>query len=177
MSHGPASEGSSAEPNLTPLLDIVLQLLMFFMMCVNFVNEQVTGEVVLPESSSAIPLSKAETEVLFVNIKPFHETDYTKSTPEFREKLKLKGFQDSDPAILVIGEEYPLKLIEFKEWLLKKRRDIDNFNQGKAEPVNPTIILRAHGDLQYGSIFQILTMCKEQKFKNMKVRATIKAGA
>src|SRR5579884_1163651 len=87
MSHGPPGEGAHAEPNLTPLLDIVLQLLMFFMMCVNFVNEQVTGEVVLPESQSAIPLSKAETEVLFVNVKPFHKGEYAKYSAEYREKL------------------------------------------------------------------------------------------
>jgi len=173
MSHGPASEGSSSEPNLTPLLDIVLQLLMFFMMCVNFVNEQVTGEVVLPESQSAIPISKAETEVLFVNVKPFHEGEYAKYSADYREKLKGKGFQDTDPCILVMGEEFPLKLLEFKEWLRKKRRDIDAINKEKTDVA---IILRAHGDLQYGSIFQILTMCKENKFKNMKVRATIKGG-
>lgn len=176
MSHGPASEGSSAEPNLTPLLDIVLQLLMFFMMCVNFVNEQVTGEVILPESQSAIPLNKAETEVLFVNVKPFHEGDYAKGPAEFRDTLKQKGFQDGDPSILVLGEEYPLKLVEFKEWLRKKRRDIDNLNKDKTDPVNPTIILRAHGDLAYGSVYQILTMCKESQFRQMKVRATIKTG-
>ncbi len=177
MSHGPTSEGSSAEPNLTPLLDIVLQLLMFFMMCVNFVNEQVTGEVVLPSSSSAIPLSKAETEVLFVNVKPFYEEDYAKAPAAWREKLRAKNFDTKAPSIIVLGEEFPLKLIEFKEWLRTKRRDIENLNEGKNEKVNPTIILRAHGDLEYGSIYQILTMCKDHKFKNMKVRATIKAGA
>ena len=45
MSHGPSAEGSNAEPNLTPLLDVVLQLLMFFMMCVNFVTEQVNEDI------------------------------------------------------------------------------------------------------------------------------------
>jgi len=177
MSHGPASEGSSAEPNLTPLLDIVLQLLMFFMMCVNFVTEQVSGEVILPTSTSAIPLSKAETEVFFVNVKPFRELDYAKAPAAWREKLQAKHFEDKAPSIIVLGEEFPLKLIEFKEWLRTKRRDIDNLNKDKTEKVNPTIILRAHGELEYGSIFQILTMCKEYSFKNMKVRATIKAGA
>ena len=53
MSHGAAADLAHAEPNLTPLLDVVLQLLMFFMMCVNFVNEQVKEDVKLPESASA----------------------------------------------------------------------------------------------------------------------------
>ncbi len=171
MSHGPSSEGSVAEPNLTPLLDIVLQLLMFFMMCVNFVQEQITGEVELPESQSAIPLSKGETEVLFVNVKPYHAQDYVKSRPEYQENLRHKGLQEEEPSIVVLGEDYPLKVLEFKEWLKKKRRDIDNLAQERKEAATTTIILRAHGDLPYESIFQILTMCKEQKFKNMKVRA------
>jgi biopolymer transport protein ExbD len=45
MSHGSSGEGAVSEPNLTPLLDVVLQLLMFFMMCVNFVNEQVNENI------------------------------------------------------------------------------------------------------------------------------------
>ena len=95
MSHGPAAEGSVAEPNLTPLLDLVLQLLMFFMMTVNFINEQVTGEVKLPTSQSAIPLSKSETEVLFLNIKLFYLHDYENAKPEYREVLKKK-FSDEE---------------------------------------------------------------------------------
>jgi biopolymer transport protein ExbD len=173
MSHGPSSEGAAAEPNLTPLLDIVLQLLMFFMMCVNFVNEQVTGEVVLPDSQSAIPLSKAETEVMFVNVKPYHESDYLKYDVKYREDLKVKGFQDNDPSIIVLGEAQPLKIDEFKEWLRKKRRDIESSGKDKTDIA---LILRAHGDLPYGSIFQILNLCKEYKFKNMRVRAKIKTG-
>ncbi|MFN6050729.1 MAG: ExbD/TolR family protein, partial [Planctomycetia bacterium] len=50
MSHGGSSDGGNMEPNLTPLLDVVLQLLMFFMMCVNFVTNQVSEDIILPES-------------------------------------------------------------------------------------------------------------------------------
>ena len=46
MSHGGADD-NSADPNLTPLLDLVLQLLMFFIINVNFVAEQV-GNTNLP---------------------------------------------------------------------------------------------------------------------------------
>ena len=40
MSHG-SSSSDKCEPNLVPLLDMVLQLVMFFMVCANFVMEQV----------------------------------------------------------------------------------------------------------------------------------------
>src|SRR5712692_9833896 len=68
MAHGVGSEGSKAEPNLTPLLDVVLQLLMFFMMCVNFVSEQVNENIKLPVAQSARPMDKSESDVLFLNL-------------------------------------------------------------------------------------------------------------
>ncbi len=34
-----------ADPNLVPLLDLVFQLIMFFMICVNFVSEQVNSDI------------------------------------------------------------------------------------------------------------------------------------
>ena len=62
MSHGGGGEGHVAEPNLTPLLDVVLQLLMFFMMCVNFVNEQVNEDIKLPRSQAVKPMDKGEAD-------------------------------------------------------------------------------------------------------------------
>jgi biopolymer transport protein ExbD len=55
MNRGSSRIDSKAEPNLTPLLDVVLQLLMFFMMCVNFVTEQVNSDIALPDAQSARP--------------------------------------------------------------------------------------------------------------------------
>src|SRR4029079_343313 len=51
MSQGPHTIASSdAEPNLVPLLDLVLQLVMFFMMCANFVMEENDQTIKLPHS-------------------------------------------------------------------------------------------------------------------------------
>src|SRR5947209_19097482 len=103
MSHGGSSDGGTMEPNLTPLLDVVLQLLMFFMMCVNFVTEQVSGDIKLPVSQSARPMDKTETDVLFINVKPFHIKDFEGRDVEEREKLK-RSFQEGDPCILIVGK-------------------------------------------------------------------------
>jgi biopolymer transport protein ExbD len=57
------------DPDLTPLLDVVMQLIMFFMMCINFVNEQVNANVLLPTSTSAQELPpKTEADILVINI-------------------------------------------------------------------------------------------------------------
>src|SRR5690242_9206925 len=67
MSHGGGS--SNCVPNLTPLLDVVLQLLMFFMMCVNFVSEQTNQSINLPPAQTARPMEKADASyVLFLNM-------------------------------------------------------------------------------------------------------------
>ena len=54
MSASVGSEG--ADPNLTPLLDLVLQLIMFFMITVNFVRtDQFDDAIKLPVATSAMP--------------------------------------------------------------------------------------------------------------------------
>ena len=57
-----------ADPNLVPLLDLVFQLIMFFMICVNFVGEQVNADIQLPTSQSARPMDKTDADVLFLNL-------------------------------------------------------------------------------------------------------------
>jgi hypothetical protein len=62
------------ELNLTPLLDVVLQLIMFFMMCVNFVMDQVDPNVLLPSSVSARELPpKTDVQVVVINMEVVRE--------------------------------------------------------------------------------------------------------
>ena len=49
-----------AEPNLTPLLDIVFQLITFFMLVINFSNENYDQRVRLPVAGSARPVEDGE---------------------------------------------------------------------------------------------------------------------
>src|SRR5437764_9789429 len=137
MSHGPSSEASVAEPNLTPLLDVVLQLLMFFMMCVNFVTEQVKEDVKLPESVSARPMDKAETDVLFVNLKPFRVEDFSDRMPEEALARLQEKFRAGDPCVLVVGKE-PMRLVELKYWLRDRYEEAEK--AAKGGPVNTAII-------------------------------------
>src|SRR5438067_5594697 len=54
-----------AEPNLVPLLDLVFQLIMFFMICVNFFSQQVNEEIKLPIAQSARPIERTKADVIF----------------------------------------------------------------------------------------------------------------
>jgi biopolymer transport protein ExbD len=66
MSHG--GNVDIPEPNLTPLLDLVMQLLMFFLIVANFVVEQNNQDVQLPEATTAVPIDKEQKNVLSLNV-------------------------------------------------------------------------------------------------------------
>src|SRR5205809_7959917 len=70
MSHSGGSAGVSddGQPNLVPLLDLVLQLVMFFMMCANFVMEQVDQTILLPVAQQAKPMAETGPDVVFLNV-------------------------------------------------------------------------------------------------------------
>jgi biopolymer transport protein ExbD len=172
MSHGPTSEGSSAEPNLTPLLDVVLQLLMFFMMCVNFVSEQVKEGIRLPPSQTAVPMPKDETDVLFLNIKPYRPEEYADRPEDVRTYLQ-ESFQPGDLTIWVAGDDKPLKkkgtIRNVGDWLKKQYKTAEI--RSTDNEVHTILIIRPDKDTPYGDIFGLLQVCKAEKFTKVKVRA------
>lgn len=66
MSSG--SGNDVVEPNLTPLLDLVMQLLMFFIICVRFVTDQVKQEIQVPVNQEARPPSKTADQPIVLNL-------------------------------------------------------------------------------------------------------------
>ena len=149
MSHGSdAGLEDKCEPNLTPLLDVVLQLLMFFMMCVNFVTEQVNEGIKLPIAQSARPMDKGELEVLFLNLNERGE-------------------------LLVLGREEPLNLLKTKYFL--KRQYEDAVKASPDGKVRTVIVIRADKDADYAQVYQVLQMCKAEGFRKLSLRAKMKA--
>lgn len=175
MSHG--GSGSAADPNLTPLLDVVLQLLMFFMMCVNFTQEQATADVKLPLAESARPVDPSESDVLYVNVKPYFEKDWADRQPEFIDELRRTFKNEGDTMVMVVGKN-PMSPIYAKVWLdqfFKDRKaaarltDPDN----PAPTVKTIIVLRASENLTCDQVYQILDMAKEIGFRELRLRAKI----
>ncbi|MBM4097259.1 MAG: hypothetical protein FJ261_10845 [Planctomycetes bacterium] len=67
MSHG-GGGGEVVEPNLTPLLDLVMQLLMFFIICVRFVTDQVKAEIQVPDNQEARRPAKGVDTPIILNM-------------------------------------------------------------------------------------------------------------
>src|SRR6185295_7719877 len=63
------SHGASAEPNLTPMLDMVFQLITFFMLVINFKSAQLDMSLKLPIFGSARPVeTNGQDSLLVLNV-------------------------------------------------------------------------------------------------------------
>lgn len=65
---GALAHGSHAEPNLTPILDMVFQLITFFMLVINFKAAALDLNVHLPVVGSAAPVNSGKGDLLILNV-------------------------------------------------------------------------------------------------------------
>jgi biopolymer transport protein ExbD len=149
MSHGLAGEAIRAEPNLTPLLDLVLQLLMFFMICANFVTKQVNENIQLPVMQSARPMDKRERDVLYLNL-------------------------NADGHLEVLGQAKPLaKANDMRFYLKRQYEDAERLSResGKGGDVKTMVIIRADKSAEYRDVYQLLDLCKRIGYRRFQMRA------
>jgi biopolymer transport protein ExbD len=154
MSHGSEAASRAADPNLTPLLDVVLQLLMFFMMCTNFVTTQVNKNIQLPVMTSARPADKKDVDLLYLNIR-------------------------TDGAVEVVGRD-PMKTPEaIKTFLNKQFQDAERIakqdKDNKDHRVKTVIALRADKNVEYRRVYEVMHWCKEVGFRRFHMHAMTKA--
>lgn len=175
MSHSVGEE--KVDPNLTPLLDVVLQLLMFFMMCVNFTQEQATQDVQLPSAEAARPLDASETDVLYVNIKPYIRNEHLNEPPDIVARLEKDFKTEGEPMVMIVGNP-PMRPIDARAWL--KQMYAQKQSDAKAlDPKNPTpqvktlVILRASENLTCDQVYQMMDLCKVAGFRELRLRAKI----
>ncbi len=158
MSHGPSTVGSKAEPNLVPLLDVVLQLIMFFMLTVNFVNtDQINQAIVLPEAQSAVPLDKTVKDVLFLNMDREGKLLLVGEKLDTRTKdgrSKIKSYLNNEKA-------RAQRLLAAK----KKEADQDKF----------MVVVRAHKAAKSKDVMNLLQLCEEAGYRRWQLRVQSKA--
>ncbi len=147
MSHGAGGDGGiRAEPDLTPMLDLVMQLLMYFIMCANFIGEEVSENIHLPNSQAAKPLTK-ETDILFMNI-------------------------NRDGKVLVLGKD-PMNMEDTTKWLNDRIMEAPKDDRGRPKTA---IVIRADGSADYASVYELMDLCKRKQFSQFRVRANIAQG-
>ncbi len=148
MSHSHGSD-DSAEPDLTAMLDLVMQLLLYFIMCANFIDQENTADVELPVAQMAKPIAADDADVLFLNV-------------------------DRDGRVLILGEP-PKDLAATRLWL--DNRALDAKGKSGDGPIRTAIVVRAHKDASYDSVYRLMQACKEKGFRRFKLRAMIAGGS
>jgi biopolymer transport protein ExbD len=152
MSHGSTDK---CEPNMTPLLDLVLQLVMFFMLCANFVMEQTNVSIKLPEAVSAKALDKDVSEVLFLNVNAegsvlLAPVDREGDTDHYDNPIELKGY-------------------------LERRAAIEKRRTGKPKP-EATIVLRVDKTTHFEKTYAVMKACRLADYSKVELRAIRYSG-
>jgi biopolymer transport protein ExbD len=136
--------------NLIPLLDLVLQLMMFFIIVANFAAEENRQDVKLPFATSATMPSKHETDFVFLNI-------------------------DYDGSLLVTGREVPLRGVPEMEYYLKTEAqhavEAARARGDNSGIISTTVVIRAHRDCDFRPIYEVLRICKSVGFRKWQLRA------
>lgn len=139
-----------AEPNLTPLLDVVFQLITFFMMLINFSQDNYDQRVRLPVAGNAKPVEGTGEDTLVLNV----DRD---GKLLFNEKAL-----GTEQAIQEIGRQSKLTRInlEFSGAKLKP-----------GEPLPTMIVLRADRSTPFSQIYRIISACQANGFQKFALKA------
>ncbi len=148
-------DGGGCDVNLTPLLDLVLQLIMFFMITVNFVRvDQFDDSIHLPVATNASPLDQTAEEFIFLN-------------------LNGKGELVGNLANLSLDTPGKLRGHLFDE---KKALERVAANRGLKTAPKVVIVLRADQEVRYSKVWEVLDSCKQASFIHWQLRVMTKPG-
>ena len=152
------SAGSADEPNMTPLLDVVLQLVMFFMLCANFVMEQVNETIKLPDAIAAKALDSKQGSFIMVNVDSSGNVLIGRDKPEVLDTkvrvllhLKQQFQQDLERAT---------REKKVREWEAGKGRSL--------------IILRADRNCSFKQVFDVMQACRQAGYQDVSLRTQVR---
>jgi biopolymer transport protein ExbD len=140
------SHGGAEEPDLTAMLDVVMQLLMYFLLSAKLNGEATSVDIQLPYSQAAKVAVQSGEEFLFLNV-------------------------NSQGEVLTPGNP-AMKIAEAEYWLGKRADEAKAANPG--QKINTAIILRADQRANYNDVYQVLQRCKKKGFTRFKVRAMVR---
>jgi biopolymer transport protein ExbD len=136
---------AGVEPDMTPMIDIVFQLIAFFMVVINFSAVNADERIKLPVSALARPAETPPEEPLALNL-------------------------DARGLVLYNGQEIPLE--RFGPYLQNEKQLAEYRRQAAgADKLRTTVIIRAGRDIPFGRVQQLIEMCQDQGFETYSLRA------
>ncbi|HEY3967362.1 MAG TPA: biopolymer transporter ExbD [Planctomycetaceae bacterium] len=150
MSAVPSAE--NAEPNLTPMLDMVFQLVTFFMLVINFQAASLDMSLKLPIIGSARPADKGAEDLLVLNVNK-------------AGKVMMYG-NEQDPVTFVANEAKEARL----------KLELSGKKVKKGDELPSLVVVRADLGTPFEMLNKVLTECQSQGFRKFALRAMTKAG-
>jgi biopolymer transport protein ExbD len=147
-------ESPEAEVDMTPMIDIVFQLIAFFMVITNFEQTQADERVKLPRDALAKPPEVKVEHQLVLNVGFYRNMEGEKTDAQ----PWLFNFVDGDP-ILPLSAGAQLK----KEATLFKNKEID--------PTDVTVKVRADSEVQTGIVQELIKLCQDAGFETFAMSA------
>lgn len=148
---GPSNHG---EPDLTPILDMVFQLITFFMLVINFKGAAMDLSLKLPVLGSARPIASNGLDGLLVlNLNADGQ-------------LKVYGIE-KEPKSYIAGEAR----LESGKLAMKNK----NFKHGDELP--GTVVIRADKEISFERLNEVIKICQENGYRKFALKAMSKVGS
>lgn len=129
-----------AEGDLTPMIDMVFQLIAFFMVLINFAQTEANDRVVLPKS---------------VLVKP----------PEEALEFPIVLHVAQDGEIFLGGEGFTTDTLR-----IGLNRELAVISSEGKKPSDANVIIRAHQDTAAGDVQEVIRVAQEQKLEKFALR-------
>lgn len=143
---------TSVAIDMTPMIDIVFQLITFFMVVINFEAGDVDERVKLAQSELARP----------PKVKPVNELVLQMGFLRNQE-----GQVASDPLLFYNGQSLPLD--DFRT-LLKREKAFYRLTNPTG-PIRTTVIIRADAECPTGNVQELIRVCQEEQYEKFSLRA------
>jgi len=142
------SHGASAEPNLTPILDMVFQLITFFMLVINFKSAALDLSLKLPVIGSARPVdTQGQEDLLVLNI-------------DSRGQLKVFGVpQDID------------RYISAEADVSRLAARVKHGGRESSNDLPTIVVVRADRATPFHLLNHVIKVCQEHGFRRFSLKA------
>ena len=139
---GRRNEGpSTTEVDMTPMIDIVFQLMTFFIFTLNFSEAEQDDRIQLPLSQLAKPVPGPVEKPITLQV-------------------------TSTSSVIYAGELIPVPQIG--GYLEREKASLVNAGR---QPADATVIVRADGRAKTGEVQEVVKICQEKGFEKFALRA------